>query len=246
VTLTFLYLLSNWVKQVLQLFILLTLDRCPRLRLLLQFLEKRWVRAILLLVVLHGTLSDATLELETSPVHIWDFSWCLTSQLCSSALVRLELFILLPVLELIAVLQTFDCSLSVNTDTARSIAKWSVKLHSSLSLNNFTCFASWHEVDRIIFEFVFARHFWIFYLSFLRTWFSFFYFFLSCFGFDWWIIHLWLLFVCSVHTIEHLTHISLAAKVLVQVCIIDAWLFFFKPRLRILLGSCLLVPPLHI
>ena len=225
---------------------MLTLDRCPRLRLLLQFLEKSWVRAILLLVVLHGTLSDATLELETPPVHVGDLCRCLTSQLCSSALVRLELFIFLPVLELIAVLQSFDLRLPVNTDTAWCITERSVKLHSCLSLNNFTCFASRHEINWIVFEFVFARHFWIIYLSFLRTWFSLFYFFCLCFCPHWWVINLWLLFICSVHTIKHLSHICLAAKVLVQVCIIDTGLFIFKPRLRILLGCCLLVSPLHI
>ena len=201
----------------------------------LQFHEELWIGTILLLVVLHCALCDASTESDPSSVHIGDLSWGLTGQFCLLALSSLILFVLLTRTKLVLVLQILDQGCPIDTDSSWSTSKRLSHFCSRLSLDYLPRLALGHEIDGIELVSLLSGHLWVLNDCLLWTRLGLLHFFLPRLCLDGRVVDLRLLLISTVHSVEHLAHFIMAAEVLVQISVVNFW-----SVVRIdILGCCL-------
>ena len=167
----------------------------------LQFHEELWIGTILLLVVLHCALCDASTESDPSSVHIGDLSRCLACQLCFFALGSLILLVLLTGTKLVLILQILDQGCPIDTDSSWSTSKRLSHFCSCLSLDHLSRLTLGHEINGIKLVPLLPGHLWVLNHSLLRTRLGLLHFFLPGLCLDRRVVHLWLLFIGAVHAI---------------------------------------------
>ena len=150
-----------------------------------------------LLVVLQGSLSDSSLELDPPSIHIRHNCRRLAG---INALLRLKLLVLFAAPELVHILHAFNQLCPVNTVAPWRNTERSGHLGIGLRLDDFAGLPSRDEIDWIILK-VLAGHLGVFYLGLLRAGLRFFDFLHALFGLHWWVVDCRFLLVGTVHAV---------------------------------------------